>query len=143
MEIHDITKLSFNLRQPENQAKNSTIFQIKEVNDEEDEYYEFEFNKILKEKLSIWCKKCGCHLHLPNNGIQIEERITGKKITFVISAQTSEVDFLDKNNYEEPFYEHKKRCPTKCTALQHQDCGVHKYRNVQRRFRTATVRNAL
>ena len=143
MEIHDITKSSHNLRHPVKQAKNAIVFHIKQVNDEDVKYYEFGINKVFEEKFSIRCKQCKCHIQLPNNGIEVEERRTGKSRTFAISSQASEEDLLEKNNYGEPFHEHNKKCQIKCTALHRRNCGMHKYQNVQRRFRTASVRNAI
>ena len=77
-------------------SNQNSVFHIKQVNDEDVKYFEFGINKVFEEKFSIRCKQCKCHIQLPNNGIEVEERRTGKSRTFAISSQASEEDLLEK-----------------------------------------------
>ena len=61
----------------------------------------------------------------------------------VISPEASEADLMDLKNYGIPFHNHNYRCSKKCTAEHKNECGVHKYKNIQRRFRTGSIRTAL
>ena len=61
----------------------------------------------------------------------------------VISPEVSEADLMDLKNYGIPFHNHNYRCSKKCTAEHKNECGVHKYKNIQRRFRTGSIRTAL
>ena len=138
MELFKITKSKFNVCK----SKHSVVFHLKEENGGEEKHYEFEFSKINQNTFSIRCKKCKCHLSLPNIGIKIETTFEKNNASKISSAELEE-NLLKLENYGQPFHKHSKRCIQKCTAEHKGDCSVHQFRFVQRRFRTCMVQTAL
>ena len=140
MELTDITKSNQNLKRNVKDTKLALVFHVKE----DGKNYEFGINTIRRKHFSVRCKSCDCHKMIPTPGIQVEETTKGStKKHYFISADVSEEDLLDLRNYGQPVHEHTYRCLRKCTAEHKEDCSVHTYKHVQRRFRTAVVRNAI
>ena len=138
MELFKITKSKFNVCK----SKHSVVFHLKEENGGEEKHYEFEFSKINQNTFSIRCKKCKCHLSLPNIGIKIETTFEKNNASKISSAELEE-NLLKLENYGQPFHNHSKWCIQKCTAEHKGDCSVHQFLFVQRRFRTCMVQTAL